>query len=80
MLKDKGTTCSALIGYRTKTSKGTELKSTTVFIRGRKGKIVGALCINIDTTAYVSAIKELEHFKYQVIITEMRIPKSLNLA
>lgn len=50
----------SIIGYRTKTKKGAELKSTTVFIRDNKGKIVGALCINIDITPYVSTKNVLE--------------------
>jgi predicted transcriptional regulator YheO len=51
----------ALIGYSTKTKKGAHLKSTTVFIRNDKGKIVGALCINIDITPYLSTKNVLDH-------------------
>jgi predicted transcriptional regulator YheO len=50
----------ALIGYRTKTKKGDELKSTTIFIKNGSNKIVGALCINIDITPYISARNILE--------------------
>jgi len=32
------------VGYPTKTKKGVELKSTTVFIRDRKKRVIGALC------------------------------------
>ena len=42
------------VGYSTKTKTGNELKSTTVFIRNAKNKIIGALCINIDLTPYRS--------------------------
>jgi predicted transcriptional regulator YheO len=45
----------ALIGYRTKTAKGVELKSTTVLIRDGIGKVVGCLCINLDVTPYLTA-------------------------
>ena len=44
----------SLIGYYTKTKKGSDLKSTTVFIRDKNGKIVGSICINIDITNYTS--------------------------
>lgn len=43
------------VGYRTRTKKGLELKSTTLFIRNSRGKIIGSLCINIDITSYLSA-------------------------
>jgi len=41
-----------LIGYRTKTRNGAELRSSTIFIRNNKKKIIGALCINIDITPF----------------------------
>lgn len=48
------------VGYPTKTKKGAELKSTTVFIRDSKKRAVGALCINIDITPYLSTKNVLE--------------------
>ncbi len=45
---------TAVIGYRTRTKEGRELKSTTIFIRNDKGDAVGCLCINIDLTPYLS--------------------------
>lgn len=50
--KNKGDT--ALIGYRTRTKEGRELKSTTIFIRNDEGDAVGCFCINIDLTPYLS--------------------------
>lgn len=44
-----------IVGYRTLTPKGAELKSTTIFIRDDKGKAIGCLCINIDVTPCRSA-------------------------
>ena len=41
------------VGYRTKTKKGLDLKSTTVFIRNSRGKVIGSLCINIDITSHL---------------------------
>jgi len=46
---------AAVVGYRTKTKEGRELKSTTLFIRNDRGEAVGCLCINIDLTPYLSA-------------------------
>jgi predicted transcriptional regulator YheO len=43
----------SLIGYHSTTRKGVELKSTTIFIRNSKGKIVGFLCINIDISPFI---------------------------
>ena len=45
---------TAVIGYRTKTKEGRELKSTTIFIRDKKDNAVGCLCINIDLSPYLS--------------------------
>jgi predicted transcriptional regulator YheO len=45
---------TAVIGYRTRTKEGRELKSTTLFIRDKKGNAVGCLCINIDLTPYLT--------------------------
>jgi predicted transcriptional regulator YheO len=42
------------VGYPTKTKMGNELKSTTIFIRNARNKVIGALCINLDLTPYHS--------------------------
>ena len=52
----------SIIGYYTKSKKGSTLKSTTVFIRDEDGKIVGSLCINIDITSYCFLKKLAEQF------------------
>jgi predicted transcriptional regulator YheO len=52
----------SLVGYKSRTKKGNELKSTTIFIRDEKQKIVGAMCINIDISPYISAQKILDEF------------------
>jgi predicted transcriptional regulator YheO len=53
--KKNGKKNSAVVGYRTRTKDGRELKSTTLFIRDQKGNAVGCLCINIDLTPYLTA-------------------------
>lgn len=39
---------SMIINYKTKTKNGKVLKSSSVFIKDKTGKIVGCLCINYD--------------------------------
>jgi predicted transcriptional regulator YheO len=60
-----------LIGYHTKTKKGAELKSTTIFIRNNKGKVVGCLCINIDITPYKSSKSILEELCNTSILSDV---------
>ena len=59
---DRDTKNDILIAYRTKTKKGVDLKSSTMFIRNGKGKVVGSLCINIDITPYLSAQNLLNEY------------------
>lgn len=53
--------CTAVIGYRTKTKEGRELKSTTLFIRDKKDNAIGCLCINIDLTPYLATKNLIDH-------------------
>lgn len=51
-----------LIGYRTLSKSGVEMKSSTVFLRNVKGVIIGALCINFqinDLRNILSSLHEL---------------------
>ena len=66
----RGTNADALIGYRTKTPKGVELKSTTVLIRDNFGKVVGCLCINMDVTPYLTAKNFLDEMCRTLPITD----------
>lgn len=59
LIKNKNTP-DFVVGYRTRTKKGHELKLTTIFIRNNKKEVVGALCINVDITPYISAKNLLE--------------------
>jgi predicted transcriptional regulator YheO len=54
LLNKKNLEKDYFVGYPTKAKMGNELKSTTIFIRNAKNKIVGALCINFDLTPYCS--------------------------
>jgi predicted transcriptional regulator YheO len=56
----KPTQVDKIIGYRTKAKNGAELRSSTVFIKDAKGRVVGALCLNCDMTPYLSMRQSLE--------------------
>jgi predicted transcriptional regulator YheO len=60
----KPTQADQIIGYRTRAKNGAELRSSTVFIKDPKGRaVVGALCINLDLTPYLSMQKSLEELR-----------------
>jgi len=42
-----------LLGYVTQTRDGKVLRSSSVFLRDAKGIVIGALCINVDITAFL---------------------------
>lgn len=46
-----------LIKYKTVTSDGRTLKSSTIFIKDEKDKVIGCMCINYDITEFVVAKK-----------------------
>ncbi len=48
--RDEGDAVKDIIGYRSTTREGRTLKSSTIFIREGRGKVIGALCINYDVT------------------------------
>lgn len=57
-----GNEAKDIISYQNRTKDGRVLKSSTIFIRNKKGVIIGCLCINIDITSIEDAIKILETF------------------
>src|SRR5699024_7013038 len=48
--------------YRTQSSKGKIMKSTTVFLRDEAHKIIGALCTNYDISLLMEMGGEINHF------------------
>jgi len=58
-----------LLNYKTKTKDGRILKSSSVFIKDEKNKIVGCLCINYDMTG---------HLMFENIINEFCTISELN--
>lgn len=51
----KGNTEDNIINYSGKSIDGRTLKSTTMFIRDEQDKVIGCLCINFDTSAFIVA-------------------------
>lgn len=58
-LRDESTDHDAF-GYRSRTRDGRELRSSSVYFRDEKGRVVAALCINVDTTPLLAARKALD--------------------
>ena len=48
--------------YVSQTQDGRFLRSSTIFLKDDKGKVVGTLCINIDITEMIHARNYLEKF------------------
>ncbi len=61
-LRRDGDRVEDLPNYRTVTRDGRILKSSTFFFRGKRGKVMGALCINLDTTDLMNTIHFVETF------------------
>ncbi|ABO49898.1 YheO domain protein [Desulforamulus reducens MI-1] len=61
-IRNHGDNCLDLIGYKNVTKDGRILKSSTIFARDQKGKIVGCLCINYDITELIIHKNHLEEF------------------
>jgi predicted transcriptional regulator YheO len=59
-LRRDGDLVEDLPNYRTITRDGRVLKSSTFFFRGEKGKVIGALCINLDTTDFMNTVHFVE--------------------
>lgn len=56
---ESGLTDENILTYSTQTPDGKPLKSTSVFFRNDEGKLIAALCINIDNQAIDQAAKIL---------------------
>lgn len=61
-LKRDGNNTPDLIGYKSFTKDGKNLKSSTIFIRNPQGEIIGCLCINYDLTEFQLAQQYLAEF------------------
>lgn len=62
MLRQNPEAPQRMHNYKTTTSDGRSLKSTTTFIRDSTGKPFAAFCINLDTTDFYNASRTLMPF------------------
>lgn len=62
----------SMINYKTKTKDGKILKSSSVFIKDEKNKIVGCLCVNYDLTGHLMFGNIINEF---CSITDLDNPK-----
>jgi predicted transcriptional regulator YheO len=60
VLRSPSFTDDMLTNYRTTAPDGRDVKSTTVLIRDEANRIVGALCINLDLSAFSNMKKSLD--------------------
>lgn len=49
-----------ITSYRTQTKDSRNIKSSTIFLRDHNGTVVGALCINFDTTEFFNSISLIQ--------------------
>lgn len=61
-LRTTGDKSEDLICYQTVTRDGKTLKSSTMFIRDKSGKIIGCMCINVDLTEFLFCQKIIGQF------------------
>lgn len=61
-LRTTGDKSEDLICYQTVTRDGKVLKSSTMFIRDKSGRIIGCVCINIDLTEFLLCQKIIGQF------------------
>ncbi len=59
-LHRKGKKIKDRYNYKTTTRDGRSIKSSTIFIRDSAGDVIGAFCINIDTTELLNASHVIE--------------------
>lgn len=61
-LKYSGSDIQDISNYKTVSKKGLVMKSSTVFLRDRKGGVIGAICINFDISLFIQIGGEINDF------------------
>ena len=61
-LHEEGNEVKDQYNYRTTTRDGRILKSSNIYIRNSRGKVIGALCINFDITEFLNTVSLLQSF------------------
>ena len=62
VLREKGDSVDNMYNYTTRTKDGKILKSSTIFLRNTKNKVIGCLCLNIDVTQYINLKLLIDNF------------------
>lgn len=76
--RNEGDRVEDILGYSSATKEGRILKSSTIFIRDGKRKVIGALCVNHDVTDLLRAVHELETLTFTS--TNKQVDKSETFA
>ena len=61
-LHEEGNEVKNQYNYRTMTSDGHILKSSNIYIRNSRGRVIGALCVNFDITEFLNTVSLLQSF------------------
>ena len=61
-LHEEGNEVKDQYNYRTTTRDGRILKSSNIYIRNSRGKVIGALCINFDITEFLNTVSLMQSF------------------
>lgn len=64
--------------YKTTTKDGRSIKSTTIFIRDSRNCIIGAFCINLDTTDFFNAAQALTPFVNAICATDNGVEENFS--
>lgn len=67
-----------MYNYKTTARDGRSIKSSTMFIRNSDGRVIGAFCINLDTTDYFNAAQALAPFINSAVPHENEIQESFS--
>jgi predicted transcriptional regulator YheO len=61
-LHEEGDEVKDQYNYKTTTRDGHTLKSSNIYIRNSRGKVIGALCVNFDITEFLNSVSLLQSF------------------
>lgn len=77
-ISQKADSLQDMHNYKTTTKDGRSIKSSTMFIRDGESKVIGAFCINIDTTDFFNAAQTLAPFLNVVCSHETDIQENFS--
>jgi predicted transcriptional regulator YheO len=74
--RKEGNAVTDIANYQTNTKEGRILKSSTFFIRNKKGAVIGAVCINFDITDFLNSVALVENFVSTDTLKELYISET----